>query len=70
MVKPNTPSNPTEHYNAVRAAFTAKGTSLHRWCKDNGVHHQNARKALLATWRGPKAAALVQKITIASGMDG
>ncbi len=42
----------------VRAAFVACGGSLCQWCDHHGVRHQNARKALLGEWEGPKAQAL------------
>ena len=67
MSQASTPTELTERYNAVRGAFTAQGSSLHQWCKSHGVNHQNARKALIGQWQGPKASALVEQILKASG---
>ena len=50
----------------VRAGFTAQGISLRAWCIDAGVKPQNAHKALIGDWNGPKAQALVKRILIAS----
>lgn len=63
--KPN-----AERYHNVRAGFARQATSLHAWCANNGVAMPNARAALLGDWTGPKATALVRKITLASGVDG
>ncbi|MCU0912418.1 MAG: hypothetical protein MUE98_14090 [Rhodobacteraceae bacterium] len=55
------------HRNAtVRAAFVARGSSLHAWCRENGVDPHNARKALVGIWTGPKADELVRKIEAAA----
>lgn len=51
----------------VRAGFTALGTSLHAWCKANGIAPQNAHKALTGDWTGPKASALIKRMKDASG---
>lgn len=69
MSQVSTPTELKERYNAVRGAFTAQGSSLHQWCKRHGVIHQNARKALIGQWQGPKASALVEKIVKASGFE-
>ena len=53
-------------YLEVRLAFLSRGTSLHAWCVANGVAMQNARAALLGLWRGPKASALITRITDAA----
>ncbi len=50
----------------VRSGFAKKGTSLHRWCKDNNVTYSNARTALLGGWSGPKAQALIELLVLAS----
>jgi hypothetical protein len=46
----------------VRAGFTAQGTSFQAWCKHEGVTRQNADKALLQQWKGPKSSELVARI--------
>lgn len=45
-------------YAVIRARLITKGTTLNRWCQQNGVAHANARLALLGKWNGPKAQAL------------
>lgn len=57
MQQPNIQRN-----NAVRAAFVARGTSFHAWCKSNGLDPHNARKAVLGIWSGPKAAKILRMI--------
>lgn len=69
MTQASTPTELTERYNAVRGAFTAQGSSLHQWCKSHGVNHQNARKALIGQWQGPKASVLLEQILKASGFE-
>lgn len=46
----------------VRAAFVARGTSFHAWCKSKGLDPHNARKAVLGTWTGPKASEILGQI--------
>ena len=46
----------------VRAAFVRKGGSLSAWCAANSVHRQNATAALKGSWKGPRAAQLVERI--------
>lgn len=58
-----------ERQRRIRAGFVVQGTSLTAWCKERGVRHQNARKALDGVWTGPKAAALVEEILQAAGAD-
>lgn len=50
----------------IRSGFVAQGTSLHGWCKVNGIDTTNARRAIAGTWKGKKASALVEKIIQAS----
>lgn len=50
----------------IRAGFTAQGTSFHAWCSANGINTQNARKAVIGKWTGPKASALVSRIEAAA----
>ena len=46
----------------VRAAFVARGTSFHAWCKSKGLDPHNARKAVIGTWTGPKARKILAEI--------
>lgn len=41
-------------YATVKAGFVARQTSLHKVCNANGIKRQNARAALLGTWKGKK----------------
>lgn len=56
-------------YAKVKAGFTLRGTSFTSWCRDQGIGHANARSAILGTWSGPKAKALVDRVVAASGAD-
>lgn len=53
----------------VRACLVANGTSLHRWCGENGVCYPNARQALIGSWNGEKGMALREKILKDSGLN-
>lgn len=53
----------------VRAAFVAGGTTLGRWCREQGVADQNARLALLGGWNGPKGKAMRARLIRASGLE-
>lgn len=59
-------SNAEDRLRKVKAGFILRGTSLHEWCKVNGVWHQNARRALLGHWTGPTASALVKRLELES----
>lgn len=50
----------------VRAGFVAQGSSLNAWCIANGVDPNNARKALIGKWVGPKASILTERLERAS----
>lgn len=63
------PENLEKRYKRVRAGFVGQGTSLSAWCKAHEVKHQNAHKALMLTWTGPKASALVDEILNAVGVS-
>lgn len=54
--------------NRVRAAFIAKGTSFHAFCKASGFDSHNARKAVLGIWTGPKAKVILVEVLQASGV--
>lgn len=55
-------------YLAVRAAFVARGTSLNRWCLENGVSRGYAVQVLRGFWPGAKGRALRAKIIRAAGL--
>ena len=57
MSEPNVQKN-----NAIRAAFVARGTSFHKWCRQNSIDPHNARKAVLGIWSGPKAKEILAMI--------
>lgn len=50
----------------IRAGFVFQGTSFNAWCLANGIDTQNARKAVVGKWTGPKATSLVNRIEAAS----
>jgi hypothetical protein len=52
----------------VRANFVLQGTTLGRWCRENGIPRQNARDTLLGGWDGPKGRELRAKILKAAGL--
>lgn len=58
-----------ERHNCVRAGFVRQGTTLSAWCDANGVKRQNATRALLGTWNGPKAQCLVERLKAAAGVQ-
>lgn len=62
------PDKAIERQRRIRASFIAQGTSLKAWCEERGVKHQNACKAALGTWKGPKAAALIEEMMQATGV--
>lgn len=37
----------------VRSGFVLQGSSLRRWCRENGVLPTNARDCLIGAWNGP-----------------
>lgn len=52
----------------VRAGFVSQGTSLKRWCEENGLRPSNVRDALIGRWNGPKGIALRQQVVKAAGI--
>ncbi|HBP5178750.1 TPA: hypothetical protein L5670_000050 [Pseudomonas aeruginosa] len=46
----------------VRAGFVARGTSLNKWCEEQGILYPNARQALIGSWNGPKGIALRERL--------
>lgn len=59
----------TDDYLKVRAGFVARGDSLNRWCRKNGVLRQSAEKALLGIWKGPKGQAMRQRLLREAGVS-
>lgn len=55
-------------YTKIRAGFVSKGTSLNKWCKQNGYHRQNAYAAIMGEWSGEKAAELCNLLMVESGV--
>lgn len=64
-----TPAPGLDLHLKVRAGFVAQGTSMKRWCKDQGITPSNARDALIGRWNGPKGIALRNRLMKASGME-
>lgn len=52
---------------SVKAGFTLQQTSLHKWCNENGLKRQNARRALLGEWKGKRGLEIRQLLIEASG---
>lgn len=53
---------------AVRAGFTAKGTSFSQWCRQNGIARQNARMFVIGAINGPRAKAVRLQVCTAAGV--
>lgn len=51
----------------VRGGLIAQGSSLSRWCADNGVSRPWAYKALMGRRNGDKACALRQRLAEMTG---
>ncbi|MGL1088159.1 hypothetical protein [Vibrio vulnificus] len=60
--------NSVDLYTRVKAGFLLQGTSLNRWCVENGIHRQNAAQALKGLWKGEKSNLLKERIILASGI--
>lgn len=52
----------------IRAGFVRQGTTLTRWCKENGLKQSNVRDAILGSWDGPKGRAVRAKVAKAAGV--
>ena len=63
-IKPN-----RDFYNLVRAGFTAQGSSLTKWCKNEDINAQTAISCLVGTWDGPKARKLRARLVEAAGVE-
>lgn len=57
-------------YLKTRAKFVAAGTTLTRWCRENGVHIQNVRDAYFGHWNGPGASKLISSVEKAAAKEG
>lgn len=67
MNKNLTPS--PELLTKVRVALMLNGTSLHKWCKENGVGYANARQALIGAWDGPMGKKLRNELIKKAGLE-
>lgn len=63
-----TPTPGKELLLQVRIAFLQQGTSLSRWCINNGANHSYAHQALTGKGNYPSILAFRQKILIAAGL--
>lgn len=54
----------------VRAAFVLRGTTLGRWCRENGIVRQTAMNCLVGIWDGPKGRAMRHRVLEAAGLCG
>ena len=50
----------------IRIGFISQGTSLNAFCKENGIHRPNAKKAFGGNWNGKKAQELRNRLLEAS----
>jgi lambda repressor-like predicted transcriptional regulator len=57
-----------KRYRRVLAGFVLQGTSLNAWCRGAGVKRQNATKALMDQWKGPRAQQVLARILDAAGV--
>lgn len=57
----------SDDYLKVRAGFIAQGISFSRWCRKNGILRENARKAMLGQWKGPKGQEVRRRLLRESG---
>ncbi len=62
------PAPSLELHLKVRGAFVTKGTSLKRWCEENGLKDPNVRDCLIGRWNGPKGKALRARVVKAAGV--
>lgn len=52
----------TSDLDRITAGFVLQGTTLTAWCRQEGVHRPNLIKAIKGEWKGPTAAALVNRV--------
>lgn len=65
IVKPNPPIS---LYAEVRSAFIRQGTTLNKWCSENGILRQTAAKSLKRERSGRNALKLRNRLTAAAGV--
>ena len=65
MLSPITPGSPAL-LRSVRAGFVMQGSTIARWCKDNGITRSYAYRALRGDTNGAGAADLRGKLVRAS----
>lgn len=65
-MKKTLPNPGLELVRLVRAGFVLQGTTLGRWCRENGIALQNARNALLGGWNGSKGQAMRARLIAAA----
>ena len=65
-------------YLRVRLGFLSQGSSLHAWCRANGIPMPNAREALLGRWAWPslptlqrrwQALGMVDRVALRLGLE-
>lgn len=59
---PVAPIGGVDFYNAIRAAFVSRGSSLNAWCREHGVNRQTAEKALKGERYSKRAHLLRQRL--------
>lgn len=57
-----------QQWQEIRIAFISQGSSLHAFCKENGIHRPNARKAYSGKWNGKKAQELREYLAKAANI--
>lgn len=57
-----TPGQPEFSINQIRATFIARGSSLARWAKDNGMDPSHVQAAVRGKRKGPKARQLLEQV--------
>jgi hypothetical protein len=62
MLHVNADEDYYQRHRLVRAGVIAQGTRFKEWCDREGIALQNADKALLNEWKGPKTAEPVVRI--------
>jgi len=52
----------------ARYGFDVAGTSMTRWCDDNGINRRNAYRAVIGDRNGVKTIALRERVLKAAGI--
>lgn len=55
-------------WQAIKAAFLLKGTTVNGWSKDNDVCSSHVRAAVIGVWNGPKGIALRNRVIQEAGL--